>query len=113
MQRSSPALPLCDLLQSWILLLKAENKANSAVYNYGNHVNRYILWCGERGEIPRIDRALVNQWLAQQLADDIEPATVKMRQLAMRRRSAWMADEDDIDYTDQLLGMKSPKQAEK
>src|ERR1700743_3600366 len=94
------APPLSDLLQSWILVLKAENKAKSTVYNYGNHVTRFILWCQERGEGPRIDRARRTEWLPQHLADAIEPVTVKMRQLAVRRLSAWMADEDDIDYTD-------------
>jgi site-specific recombinase XerD len=110
---SPPALPLSDLLQSWILVLKAENKAKSTVYNYGNHVKRYITWCEQRGQVPRIDRALVNEWTAEQLADEIEPVTVKMRQLALRRLSAWMDAESDIDYTDQLLGLRSPKLPEK
>lgn len=33
----------------------------------------------------------MTDWSAQQLADGIEPVTVKARQLALRRFSAWMA----------------------
>lgn len=63
-------------------MLKAENKAKSTVYNYGNHITGYIRWCEQRGEEPRIDRALVTDWLAQLLTDGIEPATSPRRHRA-------------------------------
>jgi integrase/recombinase XerD len=112
-KRTAPPLTLAELLQSWVQVLKSENKARSTAYNYANHVEGYIRWCEERGENPRIDRALVTTWMADLLADELESTTVKARQLAMRRFSAWMSDEDDIDYTDQLLGIKPPRLSEK
>jgi len=108
-----PPLTLAELLQSWTQVLKAENKARSTLYNYTAHVAGYIGWCTERGEVPRIDRALVTEWVAELLANGLEPTTVKARQLAVRQFSAWMAGEDDIDYDDQLLGIKPPRLAEK
>jgi integrase len=38
----------------------------------------------------------------------VEAATARARQLALRRFSAWCADEGEIDYDD-LLGLKPPK----
>ena len=58
--------------------------------------------------MPRVDRALVTEWVAELLASGLEPATARARQLAVRRFSAWMGDEDTIDYTDQLLGIEPP-----
>jgi integrase/recombinase XerD len=112
-KRTPPPLTLSELLISWKQVLRAENKARSTQVNYSAHVEGYIRWCEQRGERPRIDRALVTDWVAELLASGLEPSTVKARQLALRRFSAWMSDEDDIDYTDQLLGIKPPKMAEK
>lgn len=108
-----PPLTLAELLDSWKQVLKAENKAQTTFDNYTASVGRYIQWCEERGEVPRVDRALVTEWVAELLASGLEPATARARQLAVRRFSAWMGDEDTIDYTDQLLGIKPPKLSEK
>lgn len=108
-----PPLTLAELLESWKQVLKAENKAQTTFINYTASVGRYIRWCTERGEVPRIDRALVTEWVAELLASGLEPATARARQLAVRRFSAWMDGEDTIEYTDQLLGIKPPKLSEK
>ncbi|KUH98035.1 hypothetical protein AU190_22225 [Mycolicibacterium acapulense] len=42
------------------------------------------------------------------MAAGLEPATARARQLAVRRFSAWLADEGEID-DDPLLGLKAPK----
>jgi integrase/recombinase XerD len=81
--------------------------------NYTASLERYIPWCEDRGENPRVDRRLVTEWVAELLASGLEPATAKARQLAVRRFSAWMDAEDTIDYADQLLGIKPPKLSEK
>ena len=95
---------LAELLQDWVNVLKAENKSRATLKNYTTGVNAYIRWCTERGEEPRLDRALVTEWVADLLASGMEPSSAKTRQQAVRAFSAWMSDEDDIDYTDQLLG---------
>jgi site-specific recombinase XerD len=110
---AAPPLTLAELLESWKQVLKAENKAKTTFLNYSTGVTGYIRWCEERGETPVVDRALVTEWVAELLAKGLEPTTVKARQLAVRRFSAWMAGEDDIPYTDQLLGIKPPKLSEK
>jgi site-specific recombinase XerD len=112
-KRTPPPIPLSDLLQSWTQVLKAQNKARSTVYNYTAHVAGYIKWCEQRGETPRIDRELATDWIAELLAGELEASTVKARQLALRGFSAWMSEIDDIPYTDQLVGMKPPRQSEK
>jgi site-specific recombinase XerD len=104
---------LADLLQDWLNVLKAENKSKSTLKNYTTGVTAYIRWCEQRGETPRIDRTLVTEWVAELLASGMEPSSAKTRRQAVRRFSAWMDGEDDLDYTDQLLGLKPPKVPEK
>jgi integrase/recombinase XerD len=106
-------LNLTDLLESWKTVLRAQHKAESTYKSYTAGVWRFIAWCEQRGETPALDRRLVNTWIAELLADGLEGTTVKARQLAVRRFSAWLDEEDDIPYTDQLLGIKPPKLAEK
>lgn len=109
----APPLQLADLLESWKITLRAQGKAKTTFINYTTGVAGYIAWCEKRGEHPWIDRALVTEWVAELLASGLQPSTVKARQLAVRRFSAWMAEEDDIDYSDVLLGIKPPKMSEK
>lgn len=50
----------------------------------------------------------VNAFVAALLEAGAEPATARSRQLALRRFSAWLLDEGEID-ADPLLGLKAPK----
>jgi hypothetical protein len=54
-----PPLTLAELLESWKQVLKAENKAKTTFDNYPASLERYIRWCEDRGENPRVDRRLV------------------------------------------------------
>jgi site-specific recombinase XerD len=51
---------------------------------------------------------LVRAWVTDLLADGAAPATARSRQSALKRFSAWLVEEDEID-TDPLLGLKPPK----
>ena len=107
-RRKPPALDLAALLPSWELALRAERKSPQTIKSYGDGVRAFLRWCAENGHTPALDRDLVKNWVADLLDDGAEPATARARQLGLRRFSAWLEEEGEVD-TDPLLGLKAPK----
>jgi site-specific recombinase XerC len=105
--RSLPDLSV--LLDSWTVHLRAERKSTETVDNYTTGVRQFLAWCAQQDRPAVLDRASVNEFVAAILDRGVEAATARARQLAVRRFSAWCADEGEIDYDD-LLGLK-PAQA--
>ncbi|WP_329053911.1 tyrosine-type recombinase/integrase [Streptomyces violaceus] len=97
-----------DLLDSWLIHLAAERKSRQTQKTYGDGVRSFLRWCERTGRTPTLDRATVNAFVAGLLDEGAEAATARSRQLAVRRFSAWLADEGEID-TDELAGLKPPK----
>jgi site-specific recombinase XerD len=106
--QDSLPLDLAELLPSWEVSLAAEHKSPQTIKSYGDSVRGFIRWCHDNGHTPALDRKLVQGFIAALLAGGAEPATARARQLGIRRFSAWLAEEDEID-TDPLLGLKPPK----
>jgi site-specific recombinase XerD len=104
----TPQLDLAALLPSWELALRAERKSAQTVKSYGDGVRAFIRWCRDNDHYPALDRELMKAFVADLLEDGAEPSTARARQLGMRRFSAWLEEEGDID-TDPLLGLKPPK----
>lgn len=105
---TADALDIPGLLGSWELHLRAERKSDQTVKSYTFGVRAFLAWCERTGTPPVLDRPAVNGFIAALLADGAEAATARARQLSLRRFSAWLADEDEIDR-DELLGLKAPK----
>jgi site-specific recombinase XerD len=96
------------LLDSWLLHLSAERKSPQTLKTYGDGVRAFLRWCATTGISPSLDRPTVNAFVASLLDAGAEPSTARSRQLAVRRFSAWLAEEGEID-ADQLVNLKSPK----
>ncbi|WP_406399193.1 tyrosine-type recombinase/integrase [Streptomyces sp. NBC_00879] len=96
------------LLNSWLIHLAAERKSDQTLKTYGDGVRAFLRWAAATGTEPVLDRGTVNRFIASLIAGGAEPATARSRQLAVRRFSAWCAEEGEID-TDQLLGLKPPR----
>jgi site-specific recombinase XerD len=107
-RRKPPALDLAALLPSWELSLRAERKSPQTIKSYGDGVRGFIRWCANNGHSPALDRELVKGFVADLLDGGAEPATARSRQLSVRRFSAWLTEEGEID-DDPLLGLKAPK----
>jgi site-specific recombinase XerD len=107
-RRKPPALDLAALLPSWELSLRAERKSAQTIKSYGDGVRAFLRWCDEQGHSPSLDRDLMKGFVADLLDAGAEPATARACQLGMRRFSAWLAEEGEID-DDPLLGLKAPK----
>ncbi|GAB4067807.1 tyrosine recombinase XerC [Angustibacter speluncae] len=99
---------LASLLPSWELALRAERKSPQTVKSYGDGVRRFLAWCEAADRPAVLDRASVNAFTNTLLEDGAEPATARARQLALRRFSAWLVEEDEAN-TDRLLGLKAPR----
>jgi site-specific recombinase XerD len=99
---------LASLVPSWELHLKAERKSRETLKAYLTGVRLFLAWCERTGTAAALDRRTVTAFVADLLDGGAEAATARNRQLAVRRFSAWLADEDEIDRDD-LIGLKPPK----
>jgi len=104
--RNAP-LDLADLLSSWELHLRAERKSPQTVKSYGDGVRAYLAWSAVQGKPAVLDRRQLREFVDGLLTGGAKPATATARHLAVRRFSAWLAEEGEQD-ADPLLGLKSP-----
>lgn len=99
---------LAALLPSWELALRAERKSAETLRLYGKGVRLYLAWCAEHGHEPALDRRTVSAFVADLLDQGRAPATALAYQTAIRRFSAWLVEEGELE-ADPLLGIKPPK----
>ncbi|WP_242890325.1 tyrosine-type recombinase/integrase [Actinomadura litoris] len=99
---------LHSLLDSWLLHLRAERKSPNTLRAYGNGVRAFLRWADREDVEPALTRPVVNAWVASLIDRGAEGETVAGWQGAVRRFSAWLAAEGEIDVDD-LLGLKRPK----
>lgn len=107
MPRTPDTLDLAALLDSWLLHLRAERKSPQTLKSYGDGVRRFLAWCDDTGHSPALDRPTVNAFVADLLDGGAQAATARARQLSLRRFSAWLCDEGEVER-DPLLGLKPP-----
>ena len=77
------------LLASWKLAMQAERKAPYTIDSYVRGVQYYLQWCS--GAEP-LERTTLQRWVTHLLDQGAEPATASIRQQAVRRFGAWLAD---------------------
>jgi integrase/recombinase XerD len=99
---------LALLLDSYLLALRAERKSPATLTSYGKGIRSFLKWCEENDRPALLDRATVIAFTAGLLDDGLDANTVKSRQGAVRRFSAWLAAEGEIE-SDQLIGIRPPK----
>ncbi len=99
---------LDDLLESWVLALNAQRRSPKTIKLYSEGVRMFLRWCTETGTAPELTKNTVHRFVVSLLDNGAEAATAKARQGALKRFSAWLAEEGEID-TDELLGMRPPK----
>ncbi|WP_197506022.1 site-specific integrase [Mycobacterium sp. 852014-52144_SCH5372336] len=88
--------------------MQAQHKAPPTLKKYLTGARFYLKWCAANGHPAALDRRLVSAWIAEMLASGAEPATSHARLLGVRRFSAWLTDEGELD-ADPLAGIKPPK----
>lgn len=99
---------LAELLPSWVVHLRAERKSALTVESYLIGARLFLTYCANAGCPAVLDRPTVNAFTAGLLDHGAEPATARARHMALRRFSAWLADEGETPR-DELIGLKPPK----
>lgn len=98
---------LRHLLKGWQTFLRSGHKASGTIAGYLSRTRMYLDWCEARGYPLAIDRRQVTEWIADQL-EEFAAGTVISRQVAIRRYSWWLAEEEGALEADVLVGMKPP-----
>lgn len=88
--------------------MRSEGKSDATVKTYGGGVAAFIRWCEATGADPVIDKPTVQTFIGSLLDAGAEPATAHARLKALRRFTAWLLEEDEID-SDPLLGAVPPR----
>jgi integrase/recombinase XerD len=96
------------LITSWTIHLKAERKSPHTVRAYLIGVRGWLAYCDRESVAPVLDRATVSAYVADLLDNGLDAHTAKARQLAVKRFSSYLAEEEEIER-DELLGLKPPK----
>lgn len=102
------ATELRSLLDSWAVHLAAERKAPDTIRSYARGVHMFLSWCADNSRPARLDRSTVAAFTAGLLAAGLEASTVRSRQLAVRRFSAWLTQEGELERDD-LRDLRPPK----
>ncbi|WP_245361075.1 tyrosine-type recombinase/integrase [Kribbella aluminosa] len=101
-----------DLLDSWLVHLRAERKSARTVTVYRAGVEQYGEYCRANGLPEVIDRNQVRAWLAHLMDSGFAPATADIRLTAVKQYAAWLVTEDELD-SDPIVQLKAPKIGEK
>lgn len=96
-----------SLAVSWQLSLRAERKSPQTLKTYGDGVRFYLAWC-DTSEAGPLTQTSLNGWIAGLIESGSAASTARSRQLAVRRFTAWLAEEDELP-ADPFLGVKAPK----
>jgi integrase/recombinase XerD len=101
-------LNYASLITSWTVHLRAERKSPSTIESYVAGAQGFLRFCEREGLEPNLDRRTVSAYVAGLLDEGAAATTARQRQLAVRRFSAWLVEEDELD-DDRLLGLKPVK----
>jgi integrase/recombinase XerD len=99
---------LAELLDSWLLHLRAERKSPQTVKSYGDGVRAYLNWCAANDKLAVLDRRQLREFVDELLTNGAKPATAVSRHLSVRRFSGWLTEEGE-QGDDPLYGLRSPK----
>lgn len=93
-----------------MLSLRADRKSPQTIKTYSDGLRFYLAWCQEVDGSPLdpLERASLRGWVASLLDGGAQPSTARSRQLAVRRFTAWLAEEGEL-AADPFLGVKAPK----
>jgi site-specific recombinase XerD len=105
MSDSDEALDFEWLLASWKRHLESQRRSEHTIRAYTASVRAWLTWCDDAWEDPDLSRRQIDSWTSSMPGS---PATVRLRQISVRRFTAWLAEEGETE-TDELAGMKPPK----
>jgi integrase/recombinase XerD len=93
-------LDLSRLADSWMLVLRSQHKSPRTLRAYRVSVQSFLAFSDT------LDKSRVIEWLAT--LEHAEPATVRLRLVALKQFAKWLAAEEDFD-ADPILVIRPPK----
>ena len=97
-----------DLVPSFLLHLRGERKSAQTIKSYAAGLRSFASWCDRAGVEAALDPPTVDKFTVSLMDEGAEPSTARLRQLAVRRYSAWLAAEGEVDE-DQLARLRPPR----
>lgn len=89
--------------------MQADRKSRRTIDAYTTGARLFLQWCEDNNHAPVLDRSLVRQWVTSLLdGGERHRLPARTRQMALKRFSAWLLEEDEID-TDALRDLEPPK----
>ncbi len=101
-------IELAELLPSWTLALSGQRRAKETIRIYTSSVTMFLAWCDRGGHPAALTKPLVHGFIADLLESGAAGTSARVRQVSLRRFSAWLASEGEID-DDRLLGLPPPR----
>jgi integrase/recombinase XerD len=87
---------LRDLLNSWLLRLRALRRSDHTLTSYRVGVQQFLTFCEEQAIPPRLNPDTLAAFVNHLLDTGRKPATAQARQVVIRLFSSWLADEGEI-----------------
>lgn len=97
-----------QLRDSWVLTLRAENKAKGSINTYRKGLLAYTKWCLRREEDPLLTATHVKTFLAEMLEGGGKPTTAGNYLTALRLFVAWCVAEEELPVNE-LASVTYPK----
>lgn len=107
-QSSQPPPDLAGLLDSWQIILRAENKALNTIRSYRHGVHKYLEWLQANGQPAEITAPHVQRYIAHLIDTGSEANTARLRLASLRAFTKWMVEDGELD-DDPLVRLRPPK----
>lgn len=110
-------LPLADMVDGWILELRAANKSAGTIKKYTEGVRTHIAWCEAHGIPRRLDRRTITAHIADmlELDDEGQPRysafTARNQLVCLKSFSRWLVAEGELEV-DEARDVVQPKLGE-
>jgi site-specific recombinase XerD len=101
-------MDFAGLSRSWLVALQAANKSPKTIEQYTEGVRLFLGWCERTGTTPELSKPVVGAFIASIFDAGQSPNTARARQMALKRFSAWLVGEGELD-ADALVGMVQPR----
>jgi len=100
---------IADLAASFRRHVRAEGRSERTATVYGQAIRFHSAWLVAQGRTATLDelsRAGIRNWLSE-LADVLEPSTVRTRYKGLRRFCRWLVAEGELEV-DPMVGLEVP-----
>lgn len=104
----STDIDVMELVPSFVLHLRGERKSAQTIKSYVAGLRAFAAWCERNAVEPELSPAVVDKFVVGLMDEGAEPGTARLRQLAVRMYSAWLAAEGEIEQ-DELARLRPPR----